>query len=121
MEVQLEDGDPALLVAKAMGSYSLESLVAVFEKLAAAARRRGLRLILLDLSAIPQDIPDLDRYDMGKRGAEIFTHVDRLAVVRGTQHRYSGFAVDVAQNRGLDARGFLDRAEAAQWLRSHPD
>jgi hypothetical protein len=119
--VHLEDNDPALLVAKAMGSYSLESLLAVFEKLAAAARMRDVRRVLLDLSAVAQDIPDLDRYDMGKRGAELFTHVDRLAVVRGAHHRYTGFAVDVAQNRGLDARGFLDRTEATQWLHSNPD
>ena len=107
-----------MVVAKAVGSYSLESLLAVFEKIAAAARTRGARWILLDLSAVAEDIPDLDRYDMGKRGAEIFAHIDRIAVVRGEHHRYTGFAANVARNRGLDARGFLDRAKAAQWLRS---
>jgi len=117
MEVHFED-EPSFLVARAAGSFSLEGMIATFEKTAAVARARGARRVLFDAAAITGDLPDLDRYDLGKRAAEVFAHIERLAVVRPANVRYTGFAFDVAQNRGLDARAFLDPKAAADWLQN---
>ena len=117
MEVQFEDG-PSILVASATGSYSLEAMLATLECVAAEARSRAARRVLLDLRSVTGEVPDLDRYDLGKHAAETFAHVERLGVIRSPHLRYSAFAFDVAQNRGLDARPFLDRAEAERWLAS---
>lgn len=98
------------------GDYSLADGLALFQRVAATARERGARLVLVDLVGLVGDIPDLDRYDLGKEGAEILGHVERLAVVRAPGYRYTGFAVDVARNRGLNIRVFTDRSEAIEWL-----
>jgi len=115
--VQFEDS-PGILVAGATGSYSLETMLPMLERVAAEARTRGARRVLLDVSQVGGEVPDLDRYEMGKRAAGMFAHIERLGVLRPSHLRYTGFAFVVAQNRGLDARPFLDRAEAERWLAS---
>ena len=117
MEAQFEDG-PAYLVMHLAGPFSLESALATLEKAASAARARGTRRVLIDATQVTGDPSDLDRYDMGKEAAEVFAHVERVAFVLWASARFTGFAFDVAQNRGLDVRPFRDRAEAARWLAS---
>ena len=117
MDVHFEDG-PGYLLARTIGAFALPAMLATFEKIAAEARARGVRRVLIDSASMSGEIPELDRYDLGKRAAETFAHVERLAVLRSTGIRYTGFAFDVAQNRGLDARAFVDRAEAERWLLS---
>lgn len=117
MEVQFQDG-LGLLVASATGSYSLEAMLPMLDKVAAEASARGVQRILLDLRDVTGDVPDLDRYELGKHAAKAFAHVDRLGVLRQARLRHTSLAFDVAQNRGLDARAFLDRTEAERWLTS---
>jgi len=104
------------LLVRASGAYALKEMLAVLEGMGATARARGARRILLDVSKVSGDLPDLDRYDLGKGAAALLAHIERLAVVRRADLRYTGFAFDVAQNRGLDARGFIDPKEAEAWL-----
>ena len=115
VQVQFEDGS-AFLVARMSGEFSLQGMLAALERIAAESRSRAARRILVDISAVEGDIPDLDRFDIGRRGAEIFSHIERLGVLRDPRMRFTGFALDVAQNRGLDVHAFLERAEAVQWL-----
>ena len=115
MEVQFEDGI-GFLIAKAAGTYSLDAMLRMFERVAAEAHARGMRRVLLDVIQVNGDVSDLDRYDMGRRAAEVFAHVERIGVIRNPQLRYTGFAFDVAQNRGLDARAFVERTDAERWL-----
>lgn len=115
--MQFEDS-PGILVASATGSYSLETMLPMLESVAAEARTRGARRVLLDVSQVGGEVPDLDRYEIGKHAAGTFAHIERLGVLRSPHLRYTGFAFDVARNRGLDARPFLDRAEAERWLAS---
>ena len=88
----------------------------LFERIAEVAKERGAQRVLIDAIAIDGDMPDLDRYDLGKRAASLLSDIGRIAVVRGPSIRYTGFAFEVAQNRGLDVRSFADRAEAVAWL-----
>ena len=117
IEVQFEDG-PGILVASATGSYSLEAMLPMLERVAAEARTRGARRVLIDVSRVGGEVPDLDRYEMGKYAAGTFAHIERLGVLRAPDLRYTGFAFDVAQTRGLDARPFVARAQAERWLAS---
>src|SRR5262245_47603161 len=117
MQVQFEDG-PGYLVVNMAGGFALKESLAVLEKAASAARAKGMRRILIDASRVTGDPSDMDRYDAGKEAAGVFAHIERLAFVRWASARFTGFAFDVAQNRGLDARPFLDRKEAEAWLRS---
>jgi hypothetical protein len=91
-------------------------MLALLEGIGTTARARGARRILLDLVGVTGDLPDLDRYDLGKEAAALLAHIERLAVIRRADLRYTGFAFDVAQNRGLDARGFIDPKQAEVWL-----
>jgi len=43
-------------------------------------------------------------------------HVERLAIVRPAHLRYTRFGIDVAHNRGLDIRAFVDAKTAEDWL-----
>ena len=117
MDVGFEDA-PGYLIAQVTGMLSLQAAVESFEIIAAMAKERGAQRVLIDASAITGDMPDLDRYDLGKQAVSLFGNVERIAVVRGPNIRYTGFAFEVAQNRGLGVRAFADRAEAVAWLAS---
>ena len=88
----------------------------MLEVVAAETKANGVRRVLIDAIDVTGDMPDLDRYDFGKRAAELLGHIERLAILRGPGFRYSGFFFDVAQNRGLQTRAFLVREEAVAWL-----
>ena len=94
----------------------MEKAVRLLEMVAAEAQGKGSRRVLIDAVNITGDMPDLDRYDFGKRAAQLLGHVDRLAILRGPGFRYTGFFFEVAQNRGLQTRAFLVREEAVAWL-----
>ena len=117
MNTQYEDA-PRFLIVRVSGAYALKQLLAVLERTGATARSRGARRILLDLSAVTGAPRDLDRYDLGKEAASLLSHIERLGVVRRADLQYTSFAFDVAQNRGLNARGFIDSKEAEAWLTS---
>jgi len=104
------------LFVRASGPYALKEMLAVLKGMGVTAQARGARRILLDLSEVTGDPPDLDRYELGKEAAALLAHIERLAVIRRAELRYIRFAFDVAQNRGLNARGFVDRKEAEAWL-----
>ncbi len=107
---------PGYLLARLGGPYSLANALAALERIAVVSRERKARAILLDVTGMSGDIPDLDRYDIGKEAAEVFPHIHRVGILSMPGKRVTGFAIDVAANRGLDMRAFLDRAEAAAWL-----
>jgi hypothetical protein len=110
------DEIPGRLAARVAGEYALADFLALIETIAARCSVAGTTRVLLDLSEVTGDPPDLDRYDLGRQAAAILGHVQRVAVVLGPAIRYTGFAVDVAQNRGLDLRSFRSEQEALDWL-----
>jgi hypothetical protein len=107
---------PGYLLAHVSGPHSLDEGRAVFRQIAAAARERNARRILLDSTGITGHVPDLDRYDLAKEAAAMLHQVERLAMVVGAFPQYTGFGIDVARNRGLDVRPFRDPDEAIAWL-----
>jgi hypothetical protein len=115
LNAQYEDA-PRFLLVRASGAYALKEMLALFEGMGTTARARGVRRMLLDVSEVTGDVSDLDRYELGKEAAALLAHVERLAVVRRPDLQYTSFAFDVAQNRGLHARGFIDPKEAEAWL-----
>ena len=108
--------DPGYLVVSAAGPSSREKAMRLLEDIAAEAKHKGVQRVLIDAVDVTGDMPDLDRYDFGKRAAELLGHVERLAILRGPGFRYTGFFFDVAQNRGLQTRAFAVREEAIAWL-----
>jgi hypothetical protein len=114
MEVQFEYAG-AFLIAKVSGVFSLPAMLSIVEKIAAEARARQAQRVLVESFGVTGDIPDIDRYDLGKRAAEMLLHVERVAILRPA-HLSTGFGIDVARNRGLDIRAFLDAKTAEDWL-----
>ena len=108
--------DSRYLVARPAGASTLEKAVRLLEIIAAETNEKGVRRVLIDAVDVTGDMPDLDRYDFGKRAAGLLGHVERLAILRGPGFRYTGFFFDVAQNRGLQTRAFLVRKEAVAGL-----
>ena len=115
MEVQFEDAG-GFLIAKVSGEFSLRAMLSIVEKIAAEARARHAQRVLLESLEVTGDIPDIDRYELAKRAADMLRHVERLAIVRPAHLRYTRFGIDVAHNRGLDIRAFVDAKTAEDWL-----
>jgi len=114
--VEIRDADGYLLATQA-GDYSLADSLAHMERVAAVTRERKLRRVVFDITRLVGDVPDMDRFEIGKEAAEIFQHVDRVAIVMAGSARSNGFALDVAANRGLDMRSFVSAAEAIDWVK----
>jgi hypothetical protein len=117
IQVQFE-GSGEYLTARLSGAHALPDALAAFQKIAVAAREQKAQRLLLDMVGISGEMPDMDRYELGKEGAEIFCQIDRVGILYSTSFRYTGFGVDVANNRGLNVRGFQDPVAAADWLKS---
>jgi len=115
MEVQFEDAG-AFLIAKVSGVFSLRAMLSIVEKIAAEARARHAERVLVESLDVTGDIPNIDRYYLGKGAAEMLLHVERVAILRPAHLRYARLGIDVAHNRGLDIRAFLDAEAAKDWL-----
>lgn len=107
---------PGYLEARIDGIERLEHYLAAFRQVADEAARLGARRLYLDLATVGVDLPDLDRFELGREAAALFRQVDRVAVLMHPRARYTGFAIDAANNRGLEVQAYFTAGDALGWL-----
>jgi hypothetical protein len=74
-----------------------------------------LRRVLVDLTGVTGQPPDIDRFELGERLAQVFGSTHTLAVI-GRKESVNRLAETVAQNRGTALRIFFTEREALTWL-----
>jgi hypothetical protein len=74
-----------------------------------------LRRVLVDLTGITGQPPDIDRFELGERLAQVFGTTHTLAII-GRKESVNRLAETVAQNRGTALRVFFTEREALSWL-----
>ena len=74
-----------------------------------------LRRVLLDLTGVIGRPPDMDRFELGERLAQVFGSTYTLAII-GRKESVNRLAETVARNRGADLRVFFTEQDALNWL-----
>jgi hypothetical protein len=105
-----------------VGAMSLDQAVSAVDAAFAFARDKGLREVLVDITAVTGFEPPgmFDRFLAACKWAE--TVGGRLRVVMVAREELihpQKFGVTVARNRGMDSNIFPEEAEAVAWLESH--
>jgi hypothetical protein len=77
--------------------------------------RHQLRRVLVDLTGVTGVPPDIDRFELGERLAQVFGSTHTLAII-GREESVNRLAEAVAQNRGAALRVFFTEREALTWL-----
>jgi hypothetical protein len=119
MQVTLASQDDFLL-ATAAGRVSIKEVLRVFKSVIDTATKRGFDKILMDFMAVNGELSAMDLYDIGKAMAEYCRSKSihpKVGLV-GKPPTVSGFAAEVASNRGLISRTFSERQPALNWLRA---
>ena len=74
-----------------------------------------LRRVLVDLTGVTGQPPDIDRFELGERLAQVFGSSHTLAIV-AREESVNRLAETVAQNRGAALRVFFTERDALTWL-----
>lgn len=111
-------------VARLRGDYTLQSGVQCVSEVIAAAVADGVRLLLVDFTAISgvaSPAPG-DRHWLMSEWARVGRGALRLALlIRPEFADPDQFGTAVARSRGLDVKGFREEAKALAWLREPRD
>lgn len=123
IHVTVERRDQYVLL-QCRGAFTLDSLLAVYDRVFEAAEREERSLALVDLRGVQGQPDQLERYEAGvyiaDRSRAAASGV-RIAVVG--DEPFIGprrFGETVAVNRGADGRAFTDHAAALAWLGVEP-
>jgi hypothetical protein len=108
-----EEGD--ILHCAVSGPYSLADFLRLADRVLERRRGRGLRRVLVDITAVTGEIPSLDRYRLGIYVAEQPARAQRLAVV-ARRELINWMFENVASNRGLPTCVTADPRFAESWL-----
>jgi hypothetical protein len=123
MKVKFESGDRFLL-ATAEGAVSLNDSLELGKNICNAAGKRGFSEILIDCSKVTGELSALEQYDLGKTMAEYCLAkqsfrsrppIPKVAII-GKPPTITGFAAQVARNRGLSVQTFPELRPALDWL-----
>ena len=74
-----------------------------------------LRRVLVDFTGVSGEPPDIDRFELGERLAQVFGSTHTLAII-AREESVNRLAETVAQNRGVPLRVFFSEREALAWL-----
>lgn len=74
-----------------------------------------LRRVLVDFTGVTGQPPDIDRFELGERLAQVFGSAHTLAII-GRPESVNRLAETVAQNRGVAMRVFFSERDALAWL-----
>ena len=110
------EGDTLLVVASGRDD-SLAEVEAYGMAIIAAAVEHNCRRVLCDERGLVYALGTFDTYEAARHIAEHAPGVGRVAIVcRPQDNVAAAFWETVAVNRGLRARCFTDRDQAAVWL-----
>jgi hypothetical protein len=117
MDVTLESRE-GFLLATATGRVSLDAVLELHRKICDAATKGGFNKILYDCSAITGELSVLEEYEIAKTIAAycVSKSVNPKVALIGRPPTVTGFAAQVAMNRGLTVLTFSERQAALDWL-----
>jgi hypothetical protein len=75
--------------------------------------------VLVDLTGVTGRPPDIDRFEIGERLAQVFGSTHTLAIV-AREESVNRLAETVALNRGVALRVFFTERDALTWLLPTP-
>lgn len=116
--VQSEHASGCLIV-RITGRDFITQKEATFKAVAAAARERPIKAMLVDLRGVEGDYSFMDRYQIGELTARHLAGIPIAALCREDQVDRQRIAKLVAVNRGADVEVFLDEPAAFGWLKKY--
>ena len=101
------------------GEVSFGEMAELVQRAVVLCRRQKIKKLLVDSTELhgfhPPEISE--RYKLAERMAHEAASLVKIAHVASPEWVRSGkFGVEVARNRGLDAKNFNSEAEALKWL-----
>jgi hypothetical protein len=117
MDLTFEPRD-GFLLATATGQVSLDAVLELHRKICDAATKGGFNKILYDCSAITGELSVLEEYEIAKTIAAycVSKSVNPKVALIGRPPSVTGFAAQVASNRGLLVSAFSERQAGLDWL-----
>ena len=110
-------GDAGYVYLTLSGAITDTELKAARGEANAELDAHGCRRLLVDATAITRMQPIVDDFEFTTEHNKTLPPGTRHAVVIRSEHReHMQFVEDVAQNRGIDLRLFMDRSRAIDWL-----
>ena len=100
---------------KLFGQYLYEDFCLVVDGFSDLAGKTGKQRIYLDLLDVKGDIPALERYNLGKRSAEAWGDILKVAAAAPAE-KINRLWENTAVNRFARVRVFYDEASALDWL-----
>lgn len=104
-----------ILRVRAAGRYKLIHSMSLIRSVREQADRHGVTQVLLDTTAIPQPIPDMERYTLAVEAVDAWRGL-KVAGIDLTESP-DRFLENVAVNRGARFRVFNSETQALEWLR----
>lgn len=109
----------AFIFVQVVGDYAgTEDMIAGMESIVERCREARRWRVLIDVTGLRGEIPQLDRFLLGKRAARIWGQRLRVAIFTRTQET-NRFFENVATNDGANVQVFRDRAAAEAWLQTN--
>ena len=99
------------------GTFSIEEGKRCIDAMAAAAREHGRAKVLLDCRKIKGSLPIGERFEVAEYAATTREVIAKIALVsRADIVLPDNFVENVAVNRGVNLRIFIDFDAAVRWL-----
>ena len=115
--IEIEDRDDFVLIVYS-GEFDMQSARETIDRILQACSEKHCSAALLDCRNMTGVVTTLDRFEAATYGQGIKDTVSRMAVVGPPGLVLSGpFFENVARNRGLNLRVFLDMDKAVGWLK----
>jgi hypothetical protein len=105
----------AWIEVQVTGAYDFEDAREFIRILPRESQARGCKRVLIDLLLMEDDIPDWERFLLGKETAEIIGASIQLAVAAPAE-KINHFWENTAVNRGANVAIFPSKEEALNWL-----
>lgn len=99
----------------AKGTYGFGRTRRLISLIRESSDGHQLRRVLVDLTGVTGQPPDVDRLELGERLAQVFGSTHTLAII-GRKESVNRLAETVALNRGAVLRIFFTEREALTWL-----
>jgi hypothetical protein len=101
------------------GEVSFDEMAELLNRAVVLCRRQKIKKLLIDSTELHGFHPPgiSERYNLAERIAQEAASLVKIAHVASPEWVRSGkFGVEVARNRGLDAKNFYSEPEALKWL-----
>jgi hypothetical protein len=119
VDIEWQEG---LLLATASGNVRFDTALRLFKRIFDMAAENQVSKVLVNALAVEGELAGFERYSLGAEVAEFLEQRQfrvRLALV-GKPPTVNGFAIRIAQNRGIIAEVFASQQEALAWLEASP-